>query len=48
MGSGEMSDSFTGSKEQKGNIESLLQLRTIVLKFLACYLIPTYKRERAS
>jgi hypothetical protein len=46
--SGELSDSFTGSKEQKGNLEQLLSLQNIVLKFLACYLIPTYKRERAS
>jgi hypothetical protein len=47
-GSTELSDSFTGSKEQKGNLEQLLNLQNIVLKFLACYLIPTYKRERAS
>ena len=44
----ELSDSFTGSKDQKGSLEQLLNLQNIVLKFLACYLIPTYKRERAS
>ena len=30
------------------NLEAMHQLQSLTLKFISCYLIPMYKRERAS
>jgi hypothetical protein len=44
---------MSGSFVEKYNesmiaLETYIQLKNVTLKFLACYLIPYYKRERAS
>ena len=36
------------SEEQLKNLEAIATLKNQVLKFIACYLIPMYKRERTS
>ena len=44
-----MSGSFVEKyNESMAVLETYIQLKNVTLKFLACYLIPYYKRERAS